>query len=64
MGLSSFRSVLTSVSGDRELATALTTMANESISSLPVVDNHNNVIGNISQVDVKVGSIDSMFVST
>jgi len=29
-------------------------MANESISSLPVLDNHSNVIGNISQVDVKV----------
>jgi len=41
-------------SGDKPLIEALELMANESISSLPVLDNHSNVIGNISQVDVKV----------
>ena len=29
-------------------------MNNESITSLPVLDHHKNVVGNISQVDVRV----------
>lgn len=32
-------------------------MANGSISSVPVLDNHSNVVGNISQVDVKVSNL-------
>lgn len=30
-------------------------MNDEGVSSLAVVDNHSNVVGNISNVDVKVG---------
>ena len=33
---------------------ALELMNNEGITSLPVLDNQNNVIGNISHVDVRV----------
>lgn len=42
-------------SGDRPLIDALTLMHNESVTSLPVLDNHRNVLGNISHVDVRVG---------
>ncbi|KAF2234725.1 hypothetical protein EV356DRAFT_532526 [Viridothelium virens] len=42
------------INGDRPLADALELMHNESITSLPVLDHHKNVIGNISQVDVRV----------
>lgn len=42
-------------SGDNPLAAALELMNNEGVSSLPVLDAQNNVIGNISQVDVRVG---------
>lgn len=36
------------------MAAALELMNNEGISSLPVLDAQNNVIGNISHVDVRV----------
>lgn len=42
-------------SGDKPLAAALEIMNNEGVSSLPVLDTSNNVIGNISHVDVRVG---------
>ena len=41
-------------SGDLPLNTALKLMNNEGVSSVAVVDNQNNVIGNISNVDVKL----------
>ncbi len=45
-----------SINGDRPLKEALCLMNNEGITSLAVVDNHWNVVGNISNVDVKVNS--------
>lgn len=45
---------LTKYSGDKPLYHALQLMNDEGISSLAVVDNHANVVGNISTVDVKV----------
>jgi len=42
------------INGDRPLSTALELMNNEGITSLPVLDNARNVIGNISQVDVRL----------
>lgn len=50
----SARTVLMSSSGDRPLIEALTLLLNEGVSSLAVVDNSYNVIGNISNVDVKL----------
>lgn len=44
-----------SINGDKPLKEALTLMNNEGITSLAVVDNQYNVVGNISNVDVKVG---------
>ena len=44
----------TSFSGDRPLGEALELMNKEGITSLAVVDNQYNVVGNISTVDVKV----------
>lgn len=41
-------------SGDRPLGEALELMNKEGITSLAVVDNQYNVVGNISTVDVKV----------
>lgn len=41
-------------SGDKPLSEALQAMESEGITSLVVVDNHMNVIGNISTTDVKV----------
>jgi len=41
-------------SGDKPLTDALELMNNEGITSLPVIDSQNNVIGNISHVDVRV----------
>lgn len=41
-------------SGDKPVTDALELMHNEGITSLPVVDNQNNVVGNISHVDVRV----------
>lgn len=43
-------------SGDKPLTDALELMNNEGITSLPVVDHQQNVIGNISHVDVRVSS--------
>jgi CBS domain-containing protein len=43
-----------SINGDRPLKDALLLMHSEGITSLPVLDNHKNVIGNISHVDVKL----------
>ncbi|KAH0542395.1 hypothetical protein FGG08_003240 [Glutinoglossum americanum] len=40
-------------SGDKPLSAALELMNSEGVSSLAVVDNQNNVVGNISTVDVK-----------
>jgi len=45
-----------SINGDRPLADALRLMHGEGITSLPVVDSHRNVVGNISHVDVRVMS--------
>ncbi|KAE8831286.1 hypothetical protein PTNB73_09174 [Pyrenophora teres f. teres] len=42
------------INGDKPLAAALELMNNEGISSLPVLDAQNNVIGNISHVDVRL----------
>lgn len=41
-------------SGDKPLSEALQVMYSEGVSSIVVVDNHWNVIGNISTTDVKV----------
>ncbi len=41
-------------SGDRPLKEALILMNNEGVTSLAVVDNQYNVMGNISNADVKV----------
>ncbi|KAI2088701.1 cell separation during budding [Ophidiomyces ophidiicola] len=43
-----------SINGDRPLCHALELMNNEGISSVAVVDNQSNVVGNISVVDVKL----------
>ncbi|EAT78143.1 protein SDS23 [Parastagonospora nodorum] len=42
------------INGDKPLASALELMNNEGVSSLPVLDAQNNVIGNISHVDVRL----------
>lgn len=42
------------INGDRPLSDALRLMHDEGISSLPVLDSHNNVVGNISHVDTRV----------
>jgi CBS domain-containing protein len=41
-------------SGDKPLTDALTLLLNEGVSSLAILDNARNVIGNISTVDVKL----------
>ncbi|RAK82388.1 CBS domain protein [Aspergillus fijiensis CBS 313.89] len=43
-----------SINGDRPLCEALQVMNNEGVSSIAVVDNHFNVVGNISTTDVKL----------
>ncbi|KAJ5736922.1 uncharacterized protein N7483_002047 [Penicillium malachiteum] len=43
-----------SINGDKPLSEALQVMNSEGVSSLVVVDNHFNVIGNISTTDVKL----------
>ncbi|KAK8186482.1 hypothetical protein BC567DRAFT_270301 [Phyllosticta citribraziliensis] len=43
-----------SINGDRPVTEALEIMHTEGITSLPVVDNQMNVVGNISHVDVKL----------
>lgn len=42
------------INGDKPLSEALLLMHNEGTSSLPVLDSHKNVIGNISHVDVRL----------
>ncbi|KAF2813884.1 uncharacterized protein BDZ99DRAFT_366314, partial [Mytilinidion resinicola] len=42
------------INGDKPLTDALELMNNEGITSLPVLDAQNNVIGNISHVDVRL----------
>ncbi|CAK4022823.1 hypothetical protein DOTSEDRAFT_179240 [Lecanosticta acicola] len=42
------------INGDKPLADALRLMHNEGITSLPVLDQNRNVVGNISHVDVKL----------
>ncbi|ETN45291.1 uncharacterized protein HMPREF1541_09122 [Cyphellophora europaea CBS 101466] len=42
------------INGDKPLADALTLLLNEGVSSLAVLDNSSNVVGNISVVDVKL----------
>lgn len=42
------------INGDKPLADALKLMHNEGITSLPVLDQQRNVVGNISHVDVRV----------
>ncbi|KKK22347.1 CBS domain protein [Aspergillus rambellii] len=43
-----------SINGDKPLCEALQLMNNEGISSVAVVDNHTNVVGNVSTTDVKL----------
>jgi len=50
----SFSSADISLSGDRPLAEALALLLDEGISSLAVLDNANNVVGNISTTDTKL----------
>lgn len=42
------------INGDRPLSDALRLMHDEGITSLPVLDSQNNVVGNISHVDTRV----------
>lgn len=42
------------INGDKPLTAALELMNNEGVTSLPVLDNGHNVVGNISHVDVKL----------
>ncbi|EKG10642.1 Cystathionine beta-synthase core [Macrophomina phaseolina MS6] len=42
------------INGDKPVTDALELMHNEGITSLPVLDNQNNVVGNISHVDVRL----------
>lgn len=49
-------------SADRPLSEALRLMYEEGISSVAVVDNHFNVVGNISATDVKVCTIGKYYI--
>ena len=51
-------------SADRPLSEALRLMYEEGISSVAVVDNHFNVVGNISATDVKVCAYVLMFLTS
>ncbi|KAK5114359.1 hypothetical protein LTR62_002611 [Meristemomyces frigidus] len=42
------------INGDKPLSDALRMMHDEGITSLPVLDSHSNVVGNISHVDVRL----------
>lgn len=44
-------------SGDKPLKEALILMNNEGVTSLAVVDNQYNVVGNVSNADVKVREV-------
>ena len=46
--------VVVAINADKPLSDALRLMHDEGITSLPVLDSHNNVVGNISHVDVRV----------
>lgn len=46
--------VVVAINGDKPLSDALRLMHDEGITSLPVLDSHSNVIGNISHVDTRV----------
>lgn len=48
------------INGDKPVADALRLMHAEGITSLPVLDSHRNVVGNISHVDVRVSSVPSI----
>ena len=48
--------VVVAINGDRPLSDALVLMHTESITSLPVLDAQNNVVGNISHVDTRVSA--------
>ena len=48
------------INGDKPVADALRLMHAEGITSLPVLDSHRNVVGNISHVDVRVSSASSL----
>ena len=50
------------ISGDKPVKEALMLMNNEGVTSLAVVDNSYNVVGNISNVDVKVSKAYSKYV--
>lgn len=45
---------MSAISGDRMLTEALTLMSDEGLTSLAVVDNAFNVVGNISTADTKL----------
>ena len=46
--------VVVAINGDKPLSDALRLMHDEGITSLPVLDSHSNVVGNISHVDTQV----------
>ncbi|TKA68693.1 hypothetical protein B0A55_08086 [Friedmanniomyces simplex] len=45
---------MVAINGDKPLADALRLMHDQGITSLPVLDNNSNVVGNISHVDVRL----------
>ena len=51
--------VVVAINGDKPLSDALRLMHDEGITSLPVLDGQNNVVGNISHVDTRVSSAHS-----
>ena len=52
------------INGDRPLSDALRLMHDEGKTSLPVLDSHNNVVGNISHVDVRVSVLPNLLSCT
>lgn len=63
VSLSLALTIFRTCSGDSPLSEALHVMNNEGVSSIVVVDNHMNVLGNISTADVKVGTDGTPWVS-
>lgn len=53
--------VVVAINGDKPLSKALRLMHDEGITSLPVLDAQNNVVGNISHVDTRVSPFCSSF---
>lgn len=45
------------IQGDKPVSEALLTMHHEGVTSLPILDNSRNVVGNISHVDVRVSPL-------